>query len=374
MRLETPVIYFYPPRGVSLPQTIDVDVKFRGGWLTEYYPKAEAAAPGLRSGSFKFGGLTPKTVGSLSWKGLRVGAAGTFPNTDEAVWTTPRKVASQPVTTKSGESEQYLFYRGVGNIRAPLRVKTDRKQNLLRIYSNFDELQANSSVAMEGAWLAHIRSDHKVAFRNITLDAVSSRPTNMLSEVNATFSETEYAPQNLQSLKGEMHRALVGDGLFEDEATAMLDTWQRAYFKSPGLRLFFLVPRAWTDHYLPLELSRDADVARVMMGRIELVTEDQRALLKQIAKGPVSSNKWISEIPKSDTRTKFLAGRDVSGNLGVEIPQDFQMYLKLGRFRNALIVDEAKQHPTKMLTAFISNYGLRPYMWRGAHLARSKGI
>src|SRR5688572_2350117 len=34
VRLETPVIYFYPPKSQRGPMQVDVDVLFRGGWLT----------------------------------------------------------------------------------------------------------------------------------------------------------------------------------------------------------------------------------------------------------------------------------------------------------------------------------------------------
>lgn len=366
MRLETPVIYFYPPDNATLPQTIDVDVEFRGGWLTEFYPKAKADAPGLGRGTFQFGNLTPETISSLSWKGLRVGTKDDGPKTDAHVWTAPRKVASQQVTTPAGESERYLFYRGVGNLRAPLRVTTDRKQNSLNVFANFDQLSSRSPTAIRSAWLAHILPNQEVAFRQVSLSAATADPATLLGTTHSDFVSAEYDKQNLKRLKQEMKTALVSDGLYEDEATAMLDTWQRAYFTSPGLRLFFLVPRVWTDHYLPLKLSRDAQVARVMMGRIELVTEDQRELLKKLAKGPVSDTSWINKLPKSAARTMFLAGRADFGDLGVEIPKDFQTYLDLGRFRNALVVDHAHRHPTKMLTAFINNYGLKPYMWRPA--------
>ncbi|MEQ1852292.1 MAG: hypothetical protein ABMA01_11950, partial [Chthoniobacteraceae bacterium] len=46
MRLETPVIYFYPPKGWK-PRPVDVQVRFRGGWLTEFFPAAVARAPGF---------------------------------------------------------------------------------------------------------------------------------------------------------------------------------------------------------------------------------------------------------------------------------------------------------------------------------------
>jgi hypothetical protein len=43
LRLETPVLYFYPQRGFALEQSIDVRVRFNGGWLTEFYPAAWGA-------------------------------------------------------------------------------------------------------------------------------------------------------------------------------------------------------------------------------------------------------------------------------------------------------------------------------------------
>src|SRR5579864_9395072 len=41
MRLETPVIYFHPPANLRRPLYASLQVDFRGGWLTEYYPAAQ---------------------------------------------------------------------------------------------------------------------------------------------------------------------------------------------------------------------------------------------------------------------------------------------------------------------------------------------
>lgn len=62
MRLETLVLYFHPPPGWDRDTEVDVEVAFRGGWLTEYYPDADADAPGIltsnpRSAEAKFGPL-----------------------------------------------------------------------------------------------------------------------------------------------------------------------------------------------------------------------------------------------------------------------------------------------------------------------------
>src|SRR5207237_8069564 len=93
MRLETPVIYFYPPSKSKLPLVLDVKVGFRGGWLTQFYPDAAVEAPGA------FRELTPGTMGKLSCHGLTVGVTKTGPETDEHVWTTPRAVNPASVMT-----------------------------------------------------------------------------------------------------------------------------------------------------------------------------------------------------------------------------------------------------------------------------------
>jgi len=88
MRLETPVIYFHLPDGMEEAE-VDIRVDFVGGWLTEFFPKAKAKAPGLSKGRV-FGDLHPETIGTLDWQRLRVGRKGTFPKTHEHVWTAPR--------------------------------------------------------------------------------------------------------------------------------------------------------------------------------------------------------------------------------------------------------------------------------------------
>src|SRR5262249_9085246 len=125
MRLETPVIYFYPPKSWNGERTLHVAVHFRGGWVTQFYPPALPQTSGLESNSFEFGKLTGQTISSLDWRDLRVGTGGIGPRTDEQVWLTPRNVAAANVTSSDGESERYLFYRGVGRIRAPLKAVLD---------------------------------------------------------------------------------------------------------------------------------------------------------------------------------------------------------------------------------------------------------
>ena len=354
MRLETPVLYFYPPAGVREPITLDVDVQFRGGWLSEFYPLATAQAPGLANGA----GITESTVGSLSWKSVRLGVKQPGPETDEHVWLAPRRVQAAQVGLPNGEAEKYLFYRGIGAIGAPLRVMTDENSNHLHIFSNLAGAVGKAdNTKLRGAWLVRIRPDGAVAFRDLGSLTAPGAAQERMATVSANFSEGDFSQGNLDSLRDAMHRTLVADGLYADEAAAMLATWEYSYFQSPGQRLFFTVPRNWTDSVLPLKLSKPANVERVMVGRIELVTPQQRTLISKIAAGPTSSHEWMTQIPKSKNRDLFYAGKPF-GSLGVEIPTDYQQYLELGRFRNALLAAEDKSRPTPALSTFMRNYGV----------------
>lgn len=370
MRLETPVIYFHPTRPLKEPLTVDVDVSFRGGWLTEYYPAAEPKADGLDLRTFEFEDLTPKTVGSLSWKDLKVGVAPSGPETSDQVWLAPRRVKAAGVETAGGQREHYLFYRGVGNIDAPMTTVTDRRSKTLKLVSRLNGPQSAGSnrpgsnpVAFPSpAWLLSVKADGTSAYRAVPLVTNASDAESELAHVSYEFAEDEHNFSGVRKLEDEMREALVADGLNEDEAIALLSTWQRAYFQSPGLRVFYLVPQAWTDEVMPLRITGNPPVERVMVGRIELVTERQRELLKKLTTMEISKDDWVGKIPASPARERFLSGRTPIGDLAVPIPADYQLYLDLGRFRNALVVDAFVRERNKNLGSFITNYALGTYL------------
>jgi hypothetical protein len=65
---------------------------------------------------------------------------------------------------------------------------------------------------------------------------------------------------------------LVSQGLFPDEAHAMVTTWSGSWFDD-GARIIYIVPRPFVDSILPLTISPvPQEITRVFVGRIELVT------------------------------------------------------------------------------------------------------
>src|SRR6185369_2940939 len=307
MRMETPVIYFHPPKtAAGTTSTVDVNVRFNGGWLSEFYPKAELTGMDRdTNGAPRFGPLRSDSITGLTWAGLKVGGDWPMIETSEHVWTSPRAVDAAEVQTAEKEAERFLFYRGVAHIDAPIRVVRNRDE--LYLYSNLFENEKRFGI--QNLWLVDIRRDGKIAFR--TLPPTTFYPylkpdaaDKATRHTAATFPDNEFSTDNLDKLKASLKAALIADGLYDDEAQALLNTWQVSYFKSPGLRLFFLVPREWTDHYLPLSVSVPADVNRVMVGRIELVTPEQRERLRTL------SNLTPAQIAadRDQLATNYMAG------------------------------------------------------------------
>ncbi len=352
MRLETPVIYFHPADGAAATSA-DVEVAFNGGWLTQYYPDAIVDAPGIGEGENAFGHIAPSTRGTLKWKGLKIGTDGKGPDTPANVWIAPRKVKAAGLTTAAGESERFLFYRGVGNVSAPLRVLRG-ESGTLALKSRLPQAEETQSLRVSQLWLVDIRADGSTALRDLGPVELTRDCARTIANVSAAFAPAGYAAKNLGKLRDSMRARLIAEGLFEDEADALLNTWELSYFKSPGRRLFFIVPRAWTEQTLPLKLSVPADVSRVMVGRIELITPEQRNLLRQISTGPASESKWLIEnmLPPHPGTTRPTTAPE---------PDDYRAYVQLGRFRNALVLDEQAQRPSEPLKTFINNYKLGAY-------------
>lgn len=321
IRLETPVVYFHPEPGAEL-SPIEFAVQFRGGYLTQFYP--HATAPTMERH------ISSQTVGTLQWSNLKLGLNEPLPQTTSHVWTAPRDVQAATVTATGGEIEKFLFYRGVGHIDAPLRLtrtgtNTEIRRQLDPTFPTGTELK------IAKLWYCAFEDGGRCVFRELTPFTATADRKRLLISTPTEFKTQELSTEHLAELKRSMLTALVDQGLFLDEASALLDTWELSYFKSSGVRLFYIVPPEWIEHYLPVTTSATGEITRVMVGRIDLVTPEHRHLLRQIVNNPD---------PKKN--------------------QDelWHLYERLGRFRNALLLDEQARRPSSAMGNFIAAFGL----------------
>jgi hypothetical protein len=363
MRLETPVIYFHPAEGRPA-KLFDVTATFKGGWLSEYYPNAETDTK-----QNVFGALRSTTTSKLVWKDVQLGGDGPFPQTTDHVWTAPREVNAASVRT-GGEAEKFIFYRGVAHLDAPLSIARGAHKNELLIRSHIPtEIGTGEDLRVHTLWLVNIRNDGRVAFRampGLTLGDADRTPATAKME----FAARDYSVGNREALQSHLMAALMSSGLFRDEAQALLNTWELSYFKSAGWRVFFLVPKPWTDFYLPLQVSIPSQITRVMVGRIELVSDEQKQALKELAsfsEASIEDEKskfWeefytrYSQTVNSPARAGVFEGKERLEALGFQVPKGYALYLGMGRFRNALLLDQQKNHPSKSLAHFISAHDL----------------
>jgi hypothetical protein len=270
VRMETPVLYFYTNRET----TVSVHVSFSKGLITEWYPRASHVYP-VSAVAPKFANFSDWSLyqkhpdGSIAWDSVELQPRNfaEFPNENRANhYYAARQTASTPlqIKTSSGtQTEKFLFYRGVSTFAVPISAT---------IHSNGSVLAENLTDPAVSAMLLFERRGDKLGFR-LALPSVDS-PTLDPPELNA----------NMDSLKRTVLDMLIAQGLYQDEAQAMFETWRDSWFEE-GSRLLYIVPRQFVDSILPLSINpAPAETVRVFVGRLELVTPaTQRAVEQALA-------------------------------------------------------------------------------------------
>jgi hypothetical protein len=288
IRMETPVLYFYAPRET----TVDVSVRFHQGIVTEWFPRAAVTPTGIDDSALR----RPDFSSSIAWKDVRVSPVRLTPDsTDGAKEGFPvdgsgshyyraRETDASPLRVGSG-SEKFLFYRGVGGFEPPISATVG----------------ADGRVVVQG--LGGEAPGEVILFDNaagmISYQVRQADGGQVVFDPppdDHTAGEEEVAPPLAQ-----LERMLVAHGLYPKEALAMIRTWRDAWFEE-GTRLFYVVPEKMIDAILPLEIDpRPAQVARVFVGRVELVTprvihEVREAIARKDSKILKKYERFLQEI------------------------------------------------------------------------------
>jgi hypothetical protein len=251
IRMETPVLYFYSPRDL----TVSATVSFAKGLITEWYPHADRVQP---AGILTDTSLSRSSMdGSIEWSrvGVSPNLAAEFP---AEAWPNryyaARETESSPlrVQTSTGEQqEKFIFYRGVSASPLPISARLTSDGKLV--------VEGLSADGIPNAILFERRGE-RVGYRltGALTDMVTVDPPLLNGSVD--------------SICGDLEQVLVGQGLYRDEAHAMLETWKDSWFEE-GSRLMYIVPKAFIDEVLPLTIDPvPGEIVRVFVGRLEIVT------------------------------------------------------------------------------------------------------
>ena len=251
VRMETPVLYFYDSR----EESVSVKVSFAKGVITEWYPHASRVEPvaNLFDGSL----YQAHADGSVAWDAVTISPSlrpEFLRQPQDSHYYTARMTSASPlrVKTPAGEQhEKFLFYRGVSTFRVPVSAKlaADGKVQI----ENSGEEEIPNTILFE-------RRGHKVGYR--TGGAVA----------NETLLDPPELTGNVDDLGRELVGMLVRQGLYLDEAQAMVETWRGSWFEE-GSRLIYIVPEKFVNGILPLTIHpAPVQIARAFVGRLELVT------------------------------------------------------------------------------------------------------
>jgi hypothetical protein len=250
IRMETPVLYFYSPHET----TVSVHATFSKSFITEWYPRA--SVPAIDAGR-DFSVKHKHTEGAITWKNVHVEPGGStdFPTATAAShYYAARETSSAPlvVDTSTGpQREHFLFYRGVSAVLPPVTAT---------IPSDNDVLLENHFPDSFPCAILFERRGVKLGYR--TLGPLRDQASLVPPSLDGT----------LDSLSSDLEGMLVSQGLFPDEAHAMLETWKDSWFEE-GSRIIYILPRRFVDSVLPLTITPVAgQLARVFVGRLELIT------------------------------------------------------------------------------------------------------
>jgi len=301
VRMETPVLYFYDSR----QETVSVKVSFAKGLITEWYPHAAHVEPAANI----FDGtlLQPHPDGSIAWDSVTISpnVREEFPRENSGNhYYAARMTSSTPLRVQSSAGEQqekFLFYRGVSTFSVPLSATLIPSGELY--VENHGQEEIPNTIRFE-------RRGEKVGYRiggALQKEALLDPP-----ELTGTIGD----------LGRELEGMLVAQGLYQDEAHAMVETWRGSWFEE-GSRLLYIVPTAFVDGVLPLSIHpAPTQTERVFVGRLEIVT-------------PATENAVEGALATHDSATLKMFGRFLEPILQVMIQKESNP-AKAQRFNQAL--------------------------------------
>jgi hypothetical protein len=246
VRMETPVLYFYASRET----TVNVAVRFRQGAVTEWFPDAAVTPAAVHPAPFQ----APGFEGTITWRNVKVlpGTRATFPRDNRpSHYYAARETDAAPLQVGS-TTDRFLFYRGVGTFALPIAAVLNGRT--IDVHSTRGQ-RLGDLVVFENRGGVISYAVQRGAGARLTIE----RPT---------------ARGDLASMRATLERLLVAQGLYPREAAAMVATWRDSWFEE-GARLLYIVPKSAVDSILPLDINpKPAEIARVFVGRLELVTPE----------------------------------------------------------------------------------------------------
>jgi hypothetical protein len=181
---------------------------------------------------------------------------------DNVGWLRARQPVTNAIRTSKGETEGYLFYRGIGRFDPGLKTSVDGSESLHLANQSGGDIPYALVFEQNGGVIRW-----------------AEFPDGLAAKGETVIPETKLKPvaaKDTLEIYQAMAAGLERQGLTRAEARSMVETWWTSYFSTPGLRVFWVVPRSATDRILPLEASpAPTSIVRVLVGRSEVLRPRQ---------------------------------------------------------------------------------------------------
>ena len=236
-----PIIFFH----ADTPTQVRVKVDFPGGMAGVWFPATEKPVVEGQQKQPKFGSalewnLAIKQPG-MSWQPKSPAP----PEVSDKHWISRiRRVKSDEIFARYGprptdvEREKFIYYDGIFPHQKWMKIAVEK-----------DRVTLASQVK-------HPVFDVTVVDRRSEKVRVG-RIAKM--EAGETIKEVSFAEATASGFASEatetLVKQLVGAGLFEDEAQALADDWKQRMFETPGIHLFYRMPREAYDRSMPLTVT-----------------------------------------------------------------------------------------------------------------------
>jgi hypothetical protein len=254
-KMETPVVYFYGDK----PQKVTFDVSFPGGIISQSYPATTKSFPDAIPGVELKNGFASYEVNVLK----NTSAQPPYVAADN-IYSHARNVASDLIQVGT-ETEKFIFYRGLGEFKTTL-LSTSRNGALNLLNQGEEKIPAAFLIYSDG-------KDGGDIIDIGSLNANESKNIGAKKIAKITVS-SKSQDQFLASARSKLLKSLVAAGLNRDEALSMVDTWEHGYFKTPGLRVLYILSRHEVEKILPAKVTPAPEIFnRVFVGRIEVLLD-----------------------------------------------------------------------------------------------------
>jgi hypothetical protein len=315
-KMETPVTYFYADR----PMDVRVRVEMPKGLLTHWFPAVGPYGPNpTRNRETR--NVAPSY---LDWPAVHVIPNATQPAGKEtqAPAFSLRKIAPDQnwrfaretdaailkVQTWDGagvpqdQYEKFLFYRGLGSFSLPLAIRSTEKTKEGGLGLSLQNRSAQPLRNLFAVWV------DKDTIRYAALGDLAANAQRSFA-VGALLQSPQSFAVGVPQVKSAVADGLVSAGLYPKEAWAMVNTWERSYFRTEGLRILYVLPRRTVDDVIPIQITpAPGKLERVMVGRVEVLTPTQE---KQI-------EKLVTDLGAKESRVRQAASEALTrlGRIG----------------------------------------------------------